>query len=182
LSSDATSTIAPFFAEYAPAAFASASASGSGEGDDTGAHLQVQTHNIDLGFQIITQNGPIAEEPMMGVGFVLEGVVEAPRGDAAASEPATANFGGQVIAAVKEACKWAFLAQPVRIMTAMYICDLLCTSGSLGKVYAVLAKRNSKILSEDMQEGTDSFVVRALIPVTDSFGFAEEIRRKSSGL
>ena len=30
-----------------------------------------------------------------------------------------------------------------------------------------------------LQEGTDSFDVVALVPVTGSFGFSEEIRRKS---
>lgn len=52
----------------------------------------------------------------------------------------------------------------------------------LDQVYAVLGKRNSKILSEEMKAGSEQFLVRALIPVTDSFGFNTEIRRKSSGL
>eukprot|EP00039_Didymoeca_costata_P015591 m.268259 g.268259 ORF g.268259 m.268259 type:complete len:133 (+) comp16255_c1_seq11:2970-3368(+) len=83
---------------------------------------------------------------------------------------------------MKEACRWAFLAQPVRLMTAMYKCDLVVSSASLGKVYGVLSRRNSKILSEELKEGTEYFIVKALVPVTQSFGFAEEIRRKSSGL
>jgi ribosome assembly protein 1 len=70
----------------------------------------------------------------------------------------------------------------VRLKTAFYLCDLIVSSASLGKVYAVLAKRNSKILSEQMKEGTDSFVIKAMVPVTESFGFAEEVRRKSSGM
>lgn len=32
------------------------------------------------------------------------------------------------------------------------------------------------------QEGSDSFLVTALVPVTESFGFAEEMRKKTSGL
>ena len=63
-----------------------------------------------------------------------------------------------------------------------YQCEMLVSSTTLGKVYAVLNKRQSKILSEEMKEGTDTFIVKALVPVTHSFGFVEAIRRKSSGL
>lgn len=92
------------------------------------------------------------------------------------------GFYGQLLVTVKECLKWAFLSQPVRLMTAMYQCEMLVSSTSLGKVYAVLNKRQSKILSEEMKEGTDTFIVKALVPVTHSFGFVEDIRRKSSGL
>ena len=75
----------------------------------------------------------------------------------------------------------AFLVQGVRLMTAMYKCELSCVTGSLGKVYSVLSKRNGRILSEEMRATTSSdiFFIQALLPVTDSFGFAEEIRKKT---
>lgn len=43
----------------------------------------------------------------------------------------------------------------------------------LGKVYAVVARRRGRIISEDMNEGTTIFNIRTLIPVAESFGFAE---------
>jgi ribosome assembly protein 1 len=42
----------------------------------------------------------------------------------------------------------------------------------LGKVYGVVAKRRGRILAEDMKEGTSFFTVSALLPVVESFGFA----------
>ena len=57
-------------------------------------------------------------------------------------------------------------------MTAMYSCDMLVSSSTLGKVYAVLTRRNARILSEEMKAGTDAFMIKALIPVTGSFGYA----------
>ena len=36
--------------------------------------------------------------------------------------------------------------------------------------------------SEEMKAGTDAFMIKTHIPVMGSFGFAEEVRRKSSGL
>ena len=51
-----------------------------------------------------------------------------------------------------------------------------------GKMYAVLGKRNGRILSEDMREGSSVFNIEAVLPVVESFGFAEEIRKRTSGL
>jgi len=43
----------------------------------------------------------------------------------------------------------------------------------LGKVYAVVAKRRGRIVAEEMKEGTSFFSVTALLPVVESFGFAD---------
>lgn len=43
----------------------------------------------------------------------------------------------------------------------------------LGKVYGVVAKRHGRIVSEEMKEGTSFFTVTALLPVVESFGFAD---------
>jgi ribosome assembly protein 1 len=43
----------------------------------------------------------------------------------------------------------------------------------LGKVYGVVAKRRGRIVAEEMKEGTSFFTVSALLPVVESFGFAE---------
>lgn len=43
----------------------------------------------------------------------------------------------------------------------------------MGKVYGVVAKRRGRIVSEEMKEGTEFFTVRALLPVVESFGFAD---------
>jgi hypothetical protein len=43
----------------------------------------------------------------------------------------------------------------------------------LGKVYGVVSRRKGKIVSEEMKEGTSFFTVRALLPVVESFGFAD---------
>ncbi len=45
----------------------------------------------------------------------------------------------------------AFLVQSTRLMTAMLRCELLVNSMTLGKLYAVINKRNGKILKEEMK-------------------------------
>ena len=91
-------------------------------------------------------------------------------------------FSGQLMSAVKEGCRRAFLLQPVRLMAAMYTCDIQATAEVLGRMYAVVSKREGRVLSEEMKEGSDVFDVTAVLPVAESFGFAEEIRKRTSGL
>ncbi|XP_062295656.1 elongation factor-like GTPase 1 [Scomber scombrus] len=89
---------------------------------------------------------------------------------------------GQLIAAMKEACRHAFQAQPQRLMAAMYTCEIMASAEVLGRVYGVLGKREGQVLHEEMKEGTDMFLIKAVLPVAESFGFADEIRKRTSGL
>ena len=64
----------------------------------------------------------------------------------------------------------------------MYLCSLMATPETYGKVYGVINKCRGKVLKEDLQEGTNNFLLEALIPVMESFTFLDEIRRKSCGI
>lgn len=55
------------------------------------------------------------------------------------------------------------------------------SSEGLSAVYAVLGRRRARILREEMREGSDLFTVHAYLPAEASFGFADELRRRSSG-
>ena len=48
-------------------------------------------------------------------------------------------------------------------------------------MYDVLTRRRGRVLSEQMKEGTPFFTVRAQLPVAESFGFADEMRKRTSG-
>lgn len=91
-------------------------------------------------------------------------------------------FSGQLMSAVKEGCRRAFQLQPMRLMAAMYTCHVQATAEVLGRMYAVIGKREGRVLSEKMIEGSDVFDVEAVLPVAESFGFSEEIRKRTSGL
>ncbi|XP_023504825.1 elongation factor-like GTPase 1 isoform X2 [Equus caballus] len=182
-------------------------------------------NSIVSGFQLATLSGPMCEEPLMGVCFVLEkwdlskfeeqgasdkrtqeqsdleqegqgeGENQQPQSGCSEplekraspkGEPALADcygpFSGQLIATMKEACRYALQVKPQRLMAAMYTCDIMATGDVLGRVYAVLSKREGRVLQEEMKEGTDVFTIKAVLPVAESFGFADEIRKRTSGL
>uniref|UniRef100_A0A8C8SXS6 Elongation factor-like GTPase 1 n=1 Tax=Pelusios castaneus TaxID=367368 RepID=A0A8C8SXS6_9SAUR len=200
-------------------------------------------NSIVSGFQLATLSGPMCEEPLMGVCFIVEKwdmskaeeqmsvnrqeseeleateqtknedevtslsssyttessrehkeLQDSSQGSPDSSEKSSKRrgenlladcygpFSGQLIATMKEACRYALQAKPQRLMAAMYTCEIMATAEVLGRVYAVLSKREGRVLQEEMKEGTDVFIIKAVLPVAESFGFADEIRKRTSGL
>ncbi|XP_055679183.1 elongation factor-like GTPase 1 [Lutzomyia longipalpis] len=137
-------------------------------------------NSLVSGFQLATLSGPLCEEPLYGVCFILMNC-KIENDDGAAES----NFGpisGQLMSAMKEGCRRAFQKQPQRLVTPMYSCNIVVNAEVLGKLYAVIGRRNGRILSGDLTEGSDNFSVTAIIPVIESFNFAQEIRKQTSGL
>uniref|UniRef100_A0A8C1GH06 Elongation factor like GTPase 1 n=1 Tax=Cyprinus carpio TaxID=7962 RepID=A0A8C1GH06_CYPCA len=153
------------------------------------AEIRDFDNSIASGFQLATLSGPMCEELLMGVCFSVETwdmKLSAPLAHGAEAAGSSVDcygpFSGQLIAAMKEACRYAFQAKPQRLMAAMYTCEIMATAEVLGRVYAVLSKREGRVLQEEMKEGTDMFIIKAVLPVAESFGFADEIRKRTSGL
>ena len=132
---------------------------------------------IVAGFQLASAAGPIASEPLWGVGFVVE---EVALRDTGASL-------GLVVGAARDGFRAAVEAAQPRLVEALYSAQLTCSGGrggggeQLGRCYGVLSKRRARIVAEDLLEGTDTFLISALLPVVESFGFADELRTRTSG-
>lgn len=62
-------------------------------------------------------------------------------------------FSGQLIATMKEACRYALQAKPQRLMAAMYTCEIMATAEVLGKTTQPFVKN---LLSELMHEFLDT--------------------------
>lgn len=117
----------------------------SNEGD---ADLRYQFENSFInGFQLSTHCGPLCEEPLMGVAFIVEEWSDSASDSCSESSNATETssdpFGplsGQIMSTVKETCRRAFQAQPQRLMAAMFSCIIQINGDALGKFrfYSVL--------------------------------------------
>ncbi|XP_064474853.1 elongation factor-like GTPase 1 [Ornithodoros turicata] len=137
-------------------------------------------HCVVNGFQLTTLSGPLCQEPMMGVAFVIEGWEVS--SDSTTTGAAQGPLSGQLISAMKDGCRRAFQAQPQRLMCAMYTCAIQVNTDALRQVYAVLGRRHGRVLGGDMHEGSSTFEVTAVLPVVESFQFANEMRKQTSGL
>ncbi|KAJ5713078.1 uncharacterized protein N7483_010259 [Penicillium malachiteum] len=132
---------------------------------------------IAYAFQLATGQGPLCQEPMQGVAVFLEDISV----QAAKEELDMGRLTGDSIRMVREGITQGFLDWSPRIMLAMYSCEIQATTEVLGRVYGVITRRRGRILSEIMKEGTPFFTIIAVLPVAESFGFAEEIRKRTSG-
>ncbi|POY76028.1 hypothetical protein BMF94_0751 [Rhodotorula taiwanensis] len=138
--------------------------------------------NLDTAFQLATNRGPLCAEPVVGMAYFLEAVeLHAEDLDIATVRSRWSGVRGQLISAGQDAFRNGLLDWSPRLQLAMYSCDVQATGEVLGKVYGVVAKRKGRIVSEEMKEGTAFFTVSALLPVVESFGFADEIRTRTSG-
>ncbi|BAF12700.1 uncharacterized protein [Oryza sativa Japonica Group] len=136
---------------------------------------------IVSGFQLATNAGPLCDEPMWGLVFVVEPYIFCDHSDAANHSEQYNIFSGQVITAVKEACREAVVQNKPRLVEAMYFCELTTPTEQLGATYAVLSRKRARVLKEEMQEGTSLFTVHAYLPVAESVGFSNELRSVTAG-
>lgn len=150
------------------------------DGSDHGALRRLLASNPDAitphddgivtGFQLSTSAGPLCSEPLQGVAVFIDSI-----------EDPKDSMHGKLIAPVRNAVHTGFLDWSPRLMLATYSCEIQASTEVLGKVYSVVTRRRGKIVSEEMKEGTPFFTVCATIPVVEAFGFAEEIRKRTSG-
>ncbi|KAK4328723.1 hypothetical protein Pmani_000876 [Petrolisthes manimaculis] len=138
------------------------------------------------GFQMATGAGPLCDEPMMGVCFIVEDwslavttSQEDDDGEHSLRGPSISS--GQVISFVKDNLKLAFENQCQRLMCAMYSCVISVTTEVVGRMYSVINKRQGRIVDGDITEGSTSWNVTAYIPVIESMNFANELRISTSG-
>jgi ribosome assembly protein 1 len=71
-------------------------------------------------------------------------------------------------------------AEP-RIGEAMYLCKLSATQFTYGTCYNIIEKSRGKVISEEVQEGTNDFLIEAHIPLVEGFKFADDIRSATQG-
>lgn len=140
--------------------------------------LKELDHSIRSGFQLATSAGPLCEEPLSGVCFIIEDIsiqtehrVNEERGP----------FSGQIMSAIKEACRQAFLSHSARLIQPMFFCEVQTPPETVGSVCSVLGRRRAKILQEEIKEGTSIFTLEALLPVMESFGLSDELMTQTSG-
>ncbi|KAH8894876.1 P-loop containing nucleoside triphosphate hydrolase protein [Thozetella sp. PMI_491] len=136
---------------------------------------------ITYGFQLATDKGPLCQEPVQGVAVFIEDVSIVAVEDGPSARDRVGRLTGEVIKTVQQSIHKGFLDWSPRIMLAMYSCEIQTPADALGRVYDVLTRRRGRVLSDAMNEGTPFYTIRSVIPAAESFGFADEMRKRTSG-
>uniref|UniRef100_A0A8R7VE55 Elongation factor-like 1 n=1 Tax=Triticum urartu TaxID=4572 RepID=A0A8R7VE55_TRIUA len=147
--------------------------------DDSEPSTDVPDHEalrniIISGFQEVTNAGPLCDEPMWGLAFIVEPYIFS-------GSPDSVNCSYQHRAAVREACRAAVLQSKPRLVEPMYLCEVTTPIERLGSVYSVLGDCRAKVQEAEMQLETFLYMVHAHLPVAESSEFSEKLWNGSSG-
>jgi ribosome assembly protein 1 len=138
---------------------------------------------ISYAFQLAMAQGPLCNEPVQGIAVFIDDVnVDASNEDDISAREKLGRLTGEVFRTVRESIKQGFLDWSPRLLLAMYSCEIQASTEVLGRVYDVLTRRRGRILSEALKEGTPFYTIVSLLPVAQSFGFSDEMRKRTAGL
>lgn len=136
---------------------------------------------IAYAFQLATAQGPLCNEPMQGVAVFIEDISLDLSEDDTSARDKLSRLTSEIIKTFQSSLRAAFLDWSSRLMLAMYSVEIQASTEVLGRVYDVLTRRRGRVVAETMKEGTPFFTIQAVLPVAESFGFADEMRKRTSG-
>jgi len=129
--------------------------------------------SVVAGFDWATKDGPLAEETVRGVRFNIHDVTlhadSIHRGD------------GQIIPTARRVLYAAMLTAEPRLMEPVYLVEIQCPESAMGGVYSTLNRRRGHVFAEEQKIGSPLYMVKAYLPVMESFGFTADLRSHTSG-
>ena len=63
----------------------------------------------------------------------------------------------------------------------MYLCELQTDQQYYGQIYNELSKRRAKVIDEDLHEVSNIFIIKAHLPINDSYKFCSQILDRTQG-
>jgi len=129
--------------------------------------------SVVAGFQWATKEGVLAEENMRGVRFNIH--------DVTLHADAIHRGGGQIIPTARRVLYACVLTAEPRLLEPVYLVEIQCPEQAVGGIYGVLNRKRGHVFEEAQTPGTPMFVVKAYLPVNESFGFTADLRSNTGG-
>ncbi|CAF4828542.1 unnamed protein product [Rotaria sp. Silwood1] len=126
-----------------------------------------------VAFQCATKEGILAEENVRGVRFDIH--------DVTMNSDAIHRGGGQWIPTVRRVIYASMLTAKPRLFEPVYLCEIQCPKVAVGDIYGILNCRRGYVFEEHQVVGTSMFIVKAYLPVNESFGFSANLRSNTDG-
>jgi len=130
-------------------------------------------NSVIQGFQWGAREGPLCDEPMRSVKFKLL--------DATIAEEAIHRSGGQIIPTARRVTYSSFLTATPRLMEPVYRVEIQTPANCMKAIYNVLNRRRGHVVREVAKPGTPIYIVKAQLPVIESFGFETDLRYHTQG-
>jgi elongation factor 2 len=129
--------------------------------------------SVVAGFQWATKESVLCEENMRGVRFNIH--------DVTLHADAIHRGGGQIIPTARRCFYACIITAAPRLLEPVYLVEIQCPESAVGGIYGVLNRRRGHVIEENQVMGTPMFVVKAYLPVNESFGFTADLRSNTGG-
>jgi len=129
--------------------------------------------SVVAGFQWATKEGVLCDENMRSSRFNIY--------DVTLHTDAIHRGGGQIIPTARRVLYACALTAEPRLMEPVYLVEIQCPETAVGGIYGVLNRRRGHVFEEAQTPGTPMFVVKAYLPVNESFGFTADLRSNTGG-
>eukprot|EP01086_Lenisia_limosa_P010368 TRINITY_DN34557_c0_g1_i2.p1 TRINITY_DN34557_c0_g1~~TRINITY_DN34557_c0_g1_i2.p1 ORF type:complete len:231 (+),score=70.39 TRINITY_DN34557_c0_g1_i2:265-957(+) len=129
--------------------------------------------SVVQGFQWATREGPLCDEPVRGCKFRLV--------DANICGDKIGRGGNQIVPTARRAVYSSFLLAQPRLLEPYFVSDITVTADAASAVHDVLNRRRGHVVQEGPISGSPLTMMRAYIPVMDSYGFETDLRVHSQG-
>jgi len=129
--------------------------------------------SVVAGFQWAVKEGVLCEENLRGVRFnILDVTLHA---------DAIHRGGGQIIPTARRCLMACSMTAAPRLLEPVYLVEIQCPEAAVGGIYGVLNRRRGHVFEENHVLGTPMFIVKAYLPVNESFGFTADLRSNTGG-
>lgn len=129
--------------------------------------------SCEAAFQWATKEGAMTEENMRGIRFNIM--------DVALHADAIHRGGGQIIPTARRVFYGAQLTASPRFVEPVFLCEIQAPDDAMGGIYQTLTQRRGIVIGEEPVSGTPLIIVKAYLPVAESFGFTQHLRSMTSG-
>jgi len=129
--------------------------------------------SVVAGFQWASKEGVLCDENLRSVRFNIY--------DVTLHADAIHRGGGQIIPTARRVLYASMLTAAPRLMEPVYLVEIQCPENAVGGIYGVLNRRRGHVFEEAQTPGTPMFVVKAYLPVNESFGFTADLRSNTGG-
>jgi len=129
--------------------------------------------SVVAGFQWASKEGVLCDENLRATRFNLY--------DVALHADAIHRGGGQIIPTARRVLYACMITAEPRLMEPVYQVEIQCPENAVGGIYGVLNRRRGHVFEEAQTPGTPMFVVKAYLPVNESFGFTADLRSNTGG-
>jgi len=133
---------------------------------------EIKDH-VSSAFETIAREGVLCGEPLRGVRFNLH--------DATLHADAIHRGGGQLIPTARRVFYASLLSAKPCLVEPFYLAEIQTEQEVIGKIYSCVSQRRGTILEEIPKPGTPLYIVKAHLPVLESFGFDAALREATSG-